>query len=140
MIVPKPYLPWHQRRILGWRLDALTLVLVLLGLILWGAWLTHEVTKMQQRRIVSVSLQSLVGAYVEASAREGLSEAQAQERTQAYLAAVEAAVASLNDGRTTVLVSEAVLGRTVPDVTEAVEAAVAKALAASPQGGRVDGR
>ena len=128
MIVPRPYTPWRQRRVLGWRLDALLGVVLLMAAGIWGAWLTREVLQLQERRVVSVSLQALVGNYVSGAAREGLSETEIEERTRRYLAAVETAMAGLSDGRTTVLVSEAVLGRSVPDVTPAVEAAVARAM------------
>lgn len=121
---------WHQRHVLGWRVDVLLAVLLGIALLGWGAWLTREVMALQERRIVSVSLQSLIEDYVSATARQGLSEDEAARRTKAYLAAVEAAVARLNDGRTTVLVSEAVVGQTVPDVTGTVEAAIAQARTA----------
>lgn len=128
MIGTSTTMGWRQRRILGWRADVLAACLVGIAVAVWGLWLTREILILKERRIVSVSLQTLVEDYVAGAAREGLSEAEAQRRTKAYLAAVEAAIASLNDGRTTVVVSEAVVGSTVPDVTPAVKAAIARGM------------
>lgn len=131
---------WHRRRVLGWQVGRLLGGAAVLCAALWGLWLTREVLTLKERRIVSVSLQSLIEHYVAETAQEGVGEEEAQRRTRAYLAAVEAVVASLNDGRTTVLVSEAVIGKTAPDITPAVEAAVARALAQGRAGGTGHGR
>jgi len=131
---------WRKRRLLGWQADVLAGILGAAAVGLWGLWLTREVLAIEERRIVSVSLQSLVENYVTETARQGISEEEARRRTRAYLAAVEAAIASLDDGRTTVLVSEATLGKTVPDATPAVQAAVARALATGAPKEAMDGR
>lgn len=100
-------------------------LLLMLG---WNAWLTRELFELQDRRIVSVSLASLVRDYVGSEARRGATREQAVVKTQLYLAAVSAAMAKLSADGTTVLVGEAVLGNSVPDMTPAVKRAVDRAL------------
>lgn len=131
---------WYRRHVLGWRIDVLAAALLGIAVVVWGAWLTREVLAFERQRIVSVSLQSLVESYVAETARAGVTDEEAERRTKAYLQAVEAAIAGLSDDQTIVLVSEATLGRSVPDVTPAVEAAVARAMTSGPAKGARDGR
>lgn len=117
-----------DRQVMGWRVASLAICVGAISAAAWAGWLTREVMSLREKRIVAVSLKTLVENYVSNSARAGLSDDEAARRTKAYLSAVEQAIGQLNDGHTTVIVSEAVLGRSVPDVTPAVEAAVERAV------------
>lgn len=119
------------------------LVLFAAGIIitLWAVWATTVLLELRQRRIVSVSLTSIIKEFVAAESRNGASPDVAAARTKAYLAATDAAMQSLSEGGATVLVSEAVVGNSVPDMTAAVSAAVkahmaqqSAALSAPPAG------
>ncbi len=119
-----------HRTIAGWPLVRVIAAVLLTGALVWAAWTTRTVVELQQRRIVSVSLSRLVEDFVAAEARNGGTPEQSARRTASYLAAVNKAVAELGQGGTTVLVSEAILGRSVDDRTADVRARVARAMEA----------
>jgi hypothetical protein len=117
-----------HRMIAGWPLARVIAAVLLTAALVWAAWLTRTLFELQQRRIVSVSLSRLVEDFVAAEARNGGTPEQSASRTASYLAAVNKAVAELGQGGTTVLVSEAILGRSVDDRTADVRARVARAM------------
>lgn len=118
------------RTIAGWPVSRVLLAIVLLAALIWSAWATRTLVELQHRRIVSVSLSRLVGDFVAAEARNGGTPEQSAHRTATYLAAINKAVADMGAGGTTVLVSEATLGRSVEDRTDEVRARVTKAMEA----------
>lgn len=97
---------------------------ITLVLLLWATWATRELLAMRSHRTVSVSLSSLVRDFIAVEARSGLPADASAARTRAYIAAIGAGVKALSDDGNTVLVSEAVLGNSVTDVTPALKAAV----------------
>lgn len=119
-----------HRTIAGWPLVSVIAAVLLIGALVWAAWTTRTLVELQQRRIVSVSLSRLVEDFVAAEARNGGTPEQSASRTASYLAAVNKAVAQLGQDGTTVLVSEATLGRSVDDRTADVRARVARAMEA----------
>ncbi len=119
-----------HRTIAGWPVARVIAAVLLISALVWAAWTTRTVVELQQRRIVSVSLSRLVEDFVAAEARNGGTPEQSASRTASYLAAVNKAVAELGQGGTTVLVSEATLGRSVDDRTADVRARVARAMEA----------
>jgi hypothetical protein len=116
-------------RLLGFTPRDLAIVAAFLVLIVWAFWATRELLELRDRRIVSVSLSTIIKNFVAAEARNGSSPEQAAARTKAYLAATDAAMQSLSRSGATVLVSEAVVGNSVPDMTGAVADAVRQAMA-----------
>lgn len=116
--------PVVSRLILGVSIPAILGGLLLVIACLWAAWTTRELMALKQRHIVSVSLGALVHNFVASEARSGVSQDQAAVRTTTYIRAAQAAVESLRDQGNIVLVSEAVVGGSVPDMTAAVSAAV----------------
>lgn len=116
--------------IAGWPLARVIAALLLTSALVWAAWMTRTLVELQQRRIVSVSLSRLVEDFVAAEARNGGTPDQSASRTASYLAAVNKAVSELGKGGTTVLVSEATLGRSVDDRTADIGAQVARAMEA----------
>lgn len=119
---------------IGW--GAILLAVVLLGAALWGVWATGKLRALEKRELVTVQLSGIMGAFVEAEARSGRSPEEMQARVQAYLQAVEASVARLGREGRTVLIAEAVVAGSVPDLTEEVRADVARRMGASPDGQR----
>ena len=105
----------------------------LVAALLWGAWLTSEVTSEPHQRIVTVRLAETIGSFVEEAARADADPAAAQAASLAYLQAAESAVADMgNDGRV-VLMAEAVLAGAAEDATSELERRIAEKLAGEKQ-------
>ena len=121
----------RDRTIAGWSLQTILIGLLLIAATLWGAWITRTLVEVRSRHIVTVSLSRLVKDFVASEARGGGTPDQSAKRTAIYLAAINQAVSNLGQDGTTVLVSEATLGRSVPDRTELVRARVRQAVEAS---------
>jgi len=124
--------PVATRRIAGFTPRDLSVLVAFLLLTIWAIWATREVVELKERRIVSVSLSKIITDFVAAESRNGSSPETATARTRAYLAATDEAMQALSRGGRTVLVSEAVVGDSVPDMTAAVAAAVNARLAQTP--------
>jgi hypothetical protein len=96
--------------------------------LLWGAWVTREVTSERGQRIVTVRLAETIGTFVEEAARVDADPAAVQAASLAYLQAAESAVAEMgNDGRV-VLMAEAVLAGAAEDATPELERRIADKL------------
>ena len=117
-----------RRTIAGWPVVHVAVTIVVLVSLLWAAWATRLLLDVSKRQIVSVSLSTLVGDFVAAESRNGGTPEQTASRTAAYLAAVNRSVSALGSDGTTVIVTEATLGKSVPDHTEHVRAEVKRAL------------
>ena len=120
-----------DRTLAGWSLQTILIGLLLIAATLWGAWITRTLVEVRSRHIVTVSLSRLVDDFVASEARGGGTPDQSANRTAIYLAAINQAVSNLGEDGATVLVSEATLGRSVPDRTELVRARVRQAVEAS---------
>ncbi|MBS7671143.1 MULTISPECIES: TrbI F-type domain-containing protein [Erythrobacteraceae] len=115
---------------LGPKLLALAL---LVAALLWGAWITQQVTSSPEQRIVTVRLAETIGTFVEEAARADADPAVVQAASLAYLKAAESAVADMgHDGRV-VLVAEAVLAGAAEDATSELEQRIADKLAGEKQ-------
>lgn len=117
-----------SRTIAGWPVVHVATTILLLAALLWAAWATRLLLDVSKRQIVSVSLSTLVGDFVAAESRNGGTPEQTASRTAAYLAAVNRSVSALGADGSTVIVTEATLGKSVPDRTEQVRAEVKRAL------------
>ena len=118
------------RRFAGVSLSALAITASLIGSTLWGAWATHKIVTLERREVVTVQLSQIMGDFVEAEARSGRPPEAMKARVETYLKAVEASVAKLGKQGRTVLVAEAVVAGTVPDLTGEVRADVARRMGA----------
>ena len=116
------------RTIAGWPVVHVAVTILVLAALLWAAWATRLLLDVSKRQIVSVSLSTLVGDFVAAESRNGGTPEQTASRTAAYLAAVNRSVSALGADGSTVIVTEATLGKSVPDRTEHVRAEVKRAL------------
>lgn len=119
------------RRFAGLSPTALVLAGSMLASTLWGAWATKEIVALERREVVTVQLSRIMGDFVEAEARSGRPAEETQARVAAYLKAVETSVQALGKDGRTVLVAEAVVSGSVPDLTEQVRADVARRLGAA---------
>ena len=124
------------KRRFGINLTAIALALSMIGSTLWGVWATDKLVALEKREVETVQLSRIVGDFIEAEARAGRPPEETRQRVQAYLRAVEASVGQLGrDGRT-VLVAEAVVAGSTPDLTEAVRADVERRMGAVPDARR----
>ncbi|WP_421990992.1 TrbI F-type domain-containing protein [Qipengyuania sp.] len=108
-------------------------VALLVAALLWGAWITQQVTSSPEQRIVTVRLAETIGTFVEEAARADADPAVVQAASLAYLKAAESAVADMgHDGRV-VLIAEAVLAGAAEDATSELEQRIADKLAGEIQ-------
>lgn len=112
----------------GWPIGHVLVVIAVLVGLLWAAWATRLLLDLSKRQIVSVSLSTLVGDFIAAESRNGGTPEQTASRTAAYLAAVNQSVSALGADGATVIVTEATLGKTVPDRTSQVREDVMRVL------------
>ena len=128
------------RTFAGLPLSTIVLGGLILLLALLSAWQTREILALRSHRIVSVSLSSLLHDYIAAESHNAGSPEITALRTKLYVGATQAAVRGLSEQGYTVLVTEAVAGGSVPDVTPAVKADIEAKLkavqVASAMGGK----
>ena len=115
---------------------AVALGLSMVGSALWGVWATDKLLALDKREVVTVQLSRIMGDFIEAEARAGRPPEETRLRVQAYLNAVEASVQKLGREGRTVLVAEAVVAGSTPDLTGSVRADVVRRMGALPNAAR----
>lgn len=123
---------YSPRTFAGLPRSTIVLGALVLFLSLWATWATRELLALREHRIVSVSLGSIVRDFIAAEAHARSTPDQAAYRTRVYLDATQGAMRNLARENTTILVSEAVVGNSVPDITAQVKSAVDAKLNAVP--------
>ena len=108
----------------------------MIGQVLWGVWVTEKLLTLEKREVVTVQLSRIMGDFIEAEARSGRPPEETRLRVQAYLKAVEASVQQLGREGRTVLVAEAVVAGSTPDLTQSVRADVVRRMGAIPDAAR----
>lgn len=108
---------------------AMLLAASMIGSTLWGVWATDRLLTLEKREVVTVQLSQIMGEFIEAEARAGRPPEETRMRVELYLKAVEASVQALGREGRTVLVAEAVVSGSAPDLTESVRADVARRIA-----------
>ncbi|MGI9376510.1 MAG: type-F conjugative transfer system protein TrbI [Tsuneonella suprasediminis] len=108
----------------------------MIGQVLWGVWATDKLLTLEKREVVAVQLSRIMGDFIEAEARAGRPPEETRLRVQAYLKAVEASVQKLGREGRTVLVAEAVVAGSTPDLTQSVRADVVRRMGAIPDAAR----
>lgn len=111
----------------GYTAQQLILGAVLLVALLWAVWITKAVTAEKPQHIVKADLSRIVGEYVQAQARSATPPDQVQAQMRTFMATLDAELQRRGAAGQVVLVGEAVLSKSVPDIT----ADVAKAVYAS---------
>jgi len=109
---------------------ALVLAISMAASTAWGFWATGKLLELERREVVTVQLGRIMGDFVEAEARSGRPPEETRERVQAYLKAVDASVRKLGREGRTVMVAEAVVAGSAPDLTEVVRAEVGRQMGA----------
>jgi hypothetical protein len=107
---------------------ALVLAISMTASTAWGVWATDKLLELERREVVTVQLARIMGDFVEAEARSGRPPEETRERVQAYLKAVDASVRKLGREGRTVMVAEAVVAGSAPDLTEVVRADVGRRM------------
>ena len=108
----------------------------MIGSTLWGVWATDRLLTLEKREVVTVQLSQIMGEFIEAEARAGRPPEETRMRVELYLKAVEASVQALGREGRTVLVAEAVVSGSAPDLTESVRDDVARRTAGGPNARR----
>ncbi len=111
----------------GYTAAQLLVAAALVLALVWAMWVTKLVTADKPQRIVKVELSKIIGEYVQAQARSATPPDQVRAQMTAFLASVDAEVQRHAADGQIVMVGEAVLNKSVPDIT----AEVAKAVYAS---------
>lgn len=119
-------------RLASINLTAVAVGVGMVGQLLWGVWATDKLLTLEKREVVTVQLSRIMGDFIEAEARAGRPPEETRLRVQAYLKAVEASVQRLGREGRTVLVAEAVVAGSTPDLTQSVRADVVRRMGALP--------
>ena len=125
-----------RRRLASINLTAVVLGVGIIGQVLWGVWATDKLLTLEKREVVTVQLSRIMGDFIEAEARAGRPPEETKMRVQAYLKAVEASVQQLGREGRTVLVAEAVVAGSTPDLTQSVRADVVRRMGVIPDAAR----
>lgn len=123
-------------RLASINLTAVVVGVGMIGQVLWGVWATDKLLTLEKREVVTVQLSRIMGDFIEAEARAGRPPEETRLRVQAYLKAVEASVQKLGREGRTVLVAEAVVAGSTPDLTQSVRADVVRRMGAIPDAAR----
>jgi len=121
----------------GYTAAQLVLGVALIAVLIWGMWVTRAITAPPQR-IVKANLSGIVGDYVQAQARSATPPDQVQEQMRAFMTSLDTELQRRGADGQVVLVGEAVLSKSVPDITPDVLTAVyasgvKRPLPATPQ-------
>ena len=123
-------------RLASINLTAVVVGVGMIGQVLWGVWATDKLLTLEKREVVTVQLSRIMGDFIEAEARAGRPPEETKLRVQAYLKAVEASVQKLGREGRTVLVAEAVVAGSTPDLTQSVRSDVVRRMGAIPDAAR----
>jgi len=103
---------------------------VLAGIALWAFWVTGKVERISERRIVAVSLSGMVGDFLRTEARSGNSTQQVEADTARFMALMQAVLGERAQRGETVIVGEAVIASSAPDITAEVRGEVGRRMLA----------
>ena len=121
-----------RRRFAGLTYSQLALMAAALAAGIWGMWATAKIFALEDRRVVSVRLAAIVNDFVTAEARSGTPPDQLTARTRSFMIALDSVLKKRAEGGQIVLVGEAVVAASVPDVTMEVVADLAQLVKMSP--------
>lgn len=119
-------------RFAGLTFAQLALMAVALAAGIWGMWATAKIFALEDRRVVSVRLAAIVNDFVTAEARSGTPPDQLTARTRTFMTALDSVLKKRAADGQVVLVGEAVVAASVPDVTMDVVADLAQLVKMRP--------
>ncbi|TCP32476.1 TrbI F-type domain-containing protein [Sphingomonas sp. BK235] len=117
----------------GYTAQQLLLGAALLVALVWAMWITKAVTAEKPQHIVKADLSKIVGEYVQAQARSATPPEQVQAQMRTFMATLDGELQRRGAAGQVVLVGEAVLSKSVPDITAEVAKAVYAAGVKVPQ-------
>ena len=92
--------------------------------LVWAMWVTKVVTAEKPQHIVKADLSRIVGEYVQAQARSATPPDQVQAQMRTFMASLDTELQRRGAAGQVILVGEAVLSKSVPDITADVARAV----------------
>lgn len=104
----------------------------LVAALVWGGWATRELMILKERRIVSISLAGMANDFIMAEARSGASPEQVDSDTRHFMAAMQRTLQERAAAGETIVVSEAVVAASMPDITPEIRAAVGEFIKRNP--------
>ena len=119
-------------RFAGLTYAQLALMAAALAAGVWGMWATAKIFALEDRRVVSVRLAAIVNDFVTAEARSGTPPDQLTARTRTFMTALDSVLKKRAADGQVVLVGEAVVAASVPDVTMEVVADLAQLVKMRP--------
>jgi hypothetical protein len=132
-VAPAAITPARRAVFAGYTAQQLLLGAALLVALVWAMWITKAVTAEKPQRIVKADLSKIVGEYVQAQARSATPPEQVQTQMRAFMATLDGELQRRGAAGQVVLVGEAVLSKSVPDITAEVAKAVYAAGVKVPQ-------
>jgi hypothetical protein len=117
-------LPNRRTVFAGYTGGQLLIGAALVGVLVWGMWVTRTLTASPEQRIVKANLSAIVGDYVQAQARSASSPEDVQAQMRAFMSSLDGELQRRSDKGQVVLVGEAVLSKGVQDITPDVMKAV----------------
>src|SRR3546814_10054131 len=87
---------------------------------------------LKERRIVSISLAGMANDFIMAEARSGASPEQVDSDTRHFMAAMQRTLQERAAAGETIVVSEAVVAASMPDITPEIRAAVGEFIKRHP--------
>jgi hypothetical protein len=107
--------------------------LMLVGAVIWAMWVTKHLLAPREERIVTARLSVIVGDYVQAQARSTTPPGQIETEMRRFMASLDSELQRRGARGQVVLVGEAVLTKSVPDITEQIRSAVYASGVARPK-------
>lgn len=108
----------------GYTAGQLLVGAAILFALVWALWISKVVTAEKPQQIVKADLSRIVGEYVSAQARSATPPDQVQAQMRAFMASLDTELQRRGAAGQVVLVGEAVLSKSVPDITVDVAKAV----------------
>lgn len=108
----------------GYTAGQLLVGAAILFALVWALWISKVVTTEKPQQIVKADLSRIVGEYVSAQARSATPPDQVQAQMRTFMASLDTELQRRGAAGQVVLVGEAVLSKSVPDITVDVAKAV----------------
>jgi hypothetical protein len=120
--------PAKRHGFAGFAYAQIAIGFVVMAAAVWVMWATSKIIALENRRVVSVRLSTIVNDFVTAEARSGAPPEQLGVQTRAFMSALDTVLKSRAEAGEVVLVGEAVVASSVPDVTSEVVAELSKVV------------
>lgn len=130
---PVPDAPRRISFFAGFSRAQLVMVAAVGASLVWGMWVTKTLVTPARDRIVSARLSAIVGDYVQAQAHSPSPQPQVEADMRRFMAALDQELQRRSQKGEIVMVGEAVLSKSVPDITESIKKAVYASGIARPR-------